>query len=93
MFVSVEIAADLGRAGVTVPAAAIQQTEAGPIAFVQTAEDRFEKRALTLGVQRTDWVEVRSRHHGGGNGRDGRELRPQGHPDARAARLDGLRAR
>lgn len=60
MFVSVEIAADLGRDGVTVPAAAIQQSEAGPIAFVRTADDRFEKRGLTLGVQRADWVEVTS---------------------------------
>ncbi len=60
MFVSVEIAADLGRSGVTVPAAALQQTEAGPIAFVRTAPDRFEKRSLILGVQRADWVEIRS---------------------------------
>ncbi|MCJ2102827.1 efflux RND transporter periplasmic adaptor subunit [Methylobacterium sp. E-046] len=60
MFVSVEIAADLGRDGVTVPAAAIQQAEGGPIAFVRTGDDRFEKRDLTLGVQRVDWVEVRS---------------------------------
>ena len=60
MFVSVEIAADLGRESVTVPAAAIQQTEVGPIAFVRTGDDRFEKRDLTLGVQRTDWVEVTS---------------------------------
>ncbi|MCJ2125718.1 efflux RND transporter periplasmic adaptor subunit [Methylobacterium sp. J-077] len=60
MFVSVEIAADLGRNGVTVPAAAIQQTEGGPIAFVRTADDRFERRGVTLGVQRADWVEVRS---------------------------------
>ena len=60
MFVSVEISADLGREGITVPAAAIQQTEGGPIAFVRIGEDRFEKRALTLGVQRTDWVEVTS---------------------------------
>jgi cobalt-zinc-cadmium efflux system membrane fusion protein len=60
MFVSVEITADLGRDGVTVPAAAIQQTEDGPIAFVRTGADRFEKRALTLGAQRSDWVEVRS---------------------------------
>ena len=60
MFVSVEIAADLGRDGVTVPAAAIQQTEGGPIAFVRLADDRFEKRGLSLGVQRADWVEVRS---------------------------------
>ena len=60
MFVSVEIAADLGREGLTVPSAAIQQTEAGPIAFVRTGNDRFEKRDLTLGVQRADWVEVKS---------------------------------
>jgi len=60
MFVSVEIAADLSRDGVTVPAAAIQQAEGGPIAFVRTGDDRFEKRDLTLGVQRVDWVEVRS---------------------------------
>jgi cobalt-zinc-cadmium efflux system membrane fusion protein len=60
MFVSVEIAADLGREGVTVPAAAIQQTEGGPIAFVRSGDDRFEKRDLTLGVQRADWVEVTS---------------------------------
>lgn len=60
MFVSVEIAADLGRTGVTVPASAVQQTEGGPIAFVRTGDDRFERRALALGVQRADWVEVRS---------------------------------
>jgi len=60
MFVSVTIAADLGRDGVTVPAASVQQTEQGPIAFVRVAEDRFERRALTLGIQRSDWVEVRS---------------------------------
>jgi cobalt-zinc-cadmium efflux system membrane fusion protein len=60
MFVSVEIAADLGRDGVTVPAGAIQQSEGGPIAFVRTGDDRFEKRDLTLGVQRADWVEVTS---------------------------------
>ncbi|KAA0122002.1 efflux RND transporter periplasmic adaptor subunit [Methylobacterium sp. P1-11] len=59
LFVSVTVAADLGRGGVTIPAAAVQQTEAGPIAFVRKAPDRFERRALTLGIQRTDWVEVR----------------------------------
>ncbi|MFH6783883.1 MULTISPECIES: efflux RND transporter periplasmic adaptor subunit [Methylobacterium] len=58
MFVSVEIGADLGREGTTIPAAAVQQTEDGPVAFVRDADDRFEKRALSLGVQRADWVEV-----------------------------------
>ncbi|SDN58103.1 membrane fusion protein, cobalt-zinc-cadmium efflux system [Methylobacterium phyllostachyos] len=60
MFVSVTIAADLGRDGVIVPSAAIQQTEQGPIAFVRVTPDQFERRALTLGIQRSDWVEVRS---------------------------------
>ncbi len=60
MFVSVEIAADLGRDGVTVPAASIQHTEGGPVAFVRTGDDRFEKRDLTLGIQRADWVEVKA---------------------------------
>lgn len=60
MFVSVTIAADLGRDGVTVPAASVQQTEQGPIAFVRVAADRFERRALRLGIQRSDWVEVQT---------------------------------
>lgn len=58
MFVSVEIAADLNREGVTIPASAVQQTQDGPIAFVRTGEERFERRTLTLGLQRSDWVEV-----------------------------------
>ena len=60
MFVSVTIAADLGHEGITVPAAAVQQTEQGPIAFVRVTADRFERRALQLGIQRSDWVEVQS---------------------------------
>jgi membrane fusion protein, heavy metal efflux system len=60
MFVSVDIAADLGREGVTIPASAVQQTETGPIAFVRTADDRFERRDLVVGVQRADWVEVKA---------------------------------
>ena len=58
MFVAVDIKADLGRRGVTIPAGAVQQTEQGPIAFVRTAEDTFLKRQLSLGLQRADWVEV-----------------------------------
>lgn len=58
-FVSVTVSADLGRDGLTIPAASVQQTEGGPIAFVRTAPDTFERRALTLGIQRSDWVEVR----------------------------------
>ncbi|VVB46707.1 Membrane fusion protein, cobalt-zinc-cadmium efflux system [Beijerinckiaceae bacterium RH CH11] len=59
MFVTVAIEADLGRRGVTIPAAAVQITEQGPIAFVQTSDDTFQKRALTLGLQQKDWVEVK----------------------------------
>ncbi|GJD33299.1 efflux RND transporter periplasmic adaptor subunit [Methylobacterium aerolatum] len=59
MFVSVTIAANLGRTGVTIPAASVQQTEQGPIAFKRTGTDTFERQALTLGIQRTDWVEVK----------------------------------
>lgn len=58
MFVSVTISADLGRTNVTIPAAAVQETEQGPIAFVRTGPDTFQRRALTLGVRRSDWVEV-----------------------------------
>ena len=58
MYVNVAIDADLGRRGVTIPASAVQQTEQGEIAFVQTAPGKFERRTLTLGLQRTAWVEV-----------------------------------
>lgn len=58
MFVSVTISADLGRTGVTIPAAAVQETEQGPIAFVRTGPETFARRTLKLGVRRSDWVEV-----------------------------------
>ena len=53
----VESALPLAKVASSTPAA-IQQTEAGPIAFVRVAPDRFERRVLTLGIQRADWVEV-----------------------------------
>lgn len=58
MFVSVRIAADLGRRGVTIPASAVQQSDQGSIAFVKTGHDTFVRRDLKLGLQRSDWVEV-----------------------------------
>ncbi len=58
MFVSVLIQADLARKGVTIPATAVQITEQGPIAFVQTAPTIFERRDIQLGLQQSDWVEV-----------------------------------
>ena len=59
MFVTADIEADLHRRGVTIPASSIQLTEQGPIAFVQVAPDRFERRDLALGIERADWVEVK----------------------------------
>ncbi len=59
MFVSADIEADLHRRGVTIPASSVQLTEQGPIAFVQVAPDRFERRDLALGIERADWVEVK----------------------------------
>ncbi len=59
MYVTAEITADLGRRGVTVPAGAIQQTEDGPVVFVERADGTFERRPVKLGLQRTDWVELR----------------------------------
>ena len=58
MFVTTQIMADLGRRGVTIPATAVQQTEQGEVAFVRTSPTSFERRILTLGLQRSDWVEV-----------------------------------
>lgn len=58
MFVTTQIMADLGRRGVTIPADAVQQTEQGKVAFVRTSPTSFERRILTLGLQRSDWVEV-----------------------------------
>jgi cobalt-zinc-cadmium efflux system membrane fusion protein len=58
MFVSVLIKADLGRNAVTIPAAAVQITEQGPVAFIRIAPTTFERRDLQLGLQQPDWVEV-----------------------------------
>lgn len=59
MYVTAEITADLGRKGITVPAGAVQQTEEGPIVFVERADGAFERRPVKLGLQRPDWVELR----------------------------------
>ena len=58
MFVSVLIQADLARTGITIPAAAVQITEQGPVAFVRSAPTTFERRDLQLGLQQAEWVEV-----------------------------------
>jgi cobalt-zinc-cadmium efflux system membrane fusion protein len=58
--VSVTIDADLRRRGLTIPAAAVQITEQGPIAFVRTAPTTFERRYLKIGLRQSDWVEVQN---------------------------------
>jgi cobalt-zinc-cadmium efflux system membrane fusion protein len=58
MFVSVLIQADLARKAITIPAAAVQITEQGPVAFVRTAPTTFERRDIQLGLQQSEWVEV-----------------------------------
>jgi len=60
LFVQVQIISDQGRSGTEVPAAAVQTIDNKPIAFVRIGPDRFEQHDLQLGVQRPDWVEVRS---------------------------------
>ena len=59
MLAQVTLTADRGRDGTEIPAAAVQSVDSKPVAFVKAGEDRFERRDLTLGVQRPDWVEVR----------------------------------
>ena len=61
MFVSVTLAADLGRDGVTIPAASVQQTEAGADRLrARRRRTASSDAPLTLGIQRSDWVEVQS---------------------------------
>ncbi len=59
MLVQATLTADRGRDGTEIPAAAVQSVDSKPVAFVPAGEGRFERRDLTLGVQRPDWVEVR----------------------------------
>lgn len=59
MFVSVLIEADLGRSGITIPASAVQITEQGPVVFVCVTPTTFERRDVQIGLQQTEWVEVK----------------------------------
>ena len=43
-----------------IPAAAIQQVNDKPVAFVRTNEREFQRRELTIGPRQGDWVEVLS---------------------------------
>ena len=60
MFIAAEVAAPAGRDGLVVPSTAVQTIDGRPVAFVETAAGRFERRALTLGVVTADSDEVSS---------------------------------
>ncbi|HEX2941825.1 MAG TPA: efflux RND transporter periplasmic adaptor subunit [Rhodopila sp.] len=59
MFVEATITSNRGREDVTIPASAVQFLGDKRVAFTPLGNNRFQSHDLTLGVQRTDWVEVR----------------------------------
>ncbi len=59
MFVSVTLASGEGRDEVVVPSSAVQMVGDQRVAFVPLGQDMFERRDLTLGVQRQDFVGVK----------------------------------
>ncbi len=59
MFVSVTLTSGEAGEAVVVPSAAVQMVGDQHVAFVPLGQDMFERRGLTLGVQRQDVVEVK----------------------------------
>lgn len=60
MFATIELPSPKNREAVMIPAAAIQQVNDKPIAFVRTSDREFQRRELTIGPRQGDWVEVLS---------------------------------
>lgn len=60
MYVTLEIRADLGHDGITIPSAAVQRLNDKSIAFTPLGDNRFQRLDLILGVQQPDWTEVKS---------------------------------
>lgn len=58
MFVEATITSNREREDVTIPASAVQFLGNKRVAFTPLGNNRFQSHDLTLGVQRTDWVEV-----------------------------------
>ncbi len=58
MFATVAIPTPARRSSLAIPANAVQNVDGSPVAFVKTAGDRFERRAVRLGQRFGDWVEV-----------------------------------
>ena len=59
MFVSVNLTSDRKRDDVVVPSAAVQRVADQRVAFVPLGGDMFQSRNLTVGVEQSDWVEVK----------------------------------
>ncbi len=60
MFADVTLTSDRQRRGTVIPAEAVQSIDDRHVAFVRVSEAAFQPRDLELGVERPDWVEVRS---------------------------------
>jgi cobalt-zinc-cadmium efflux system membrane fusion protein len=60
MLVDVTLTSDRGRDDVVVPAGAVQTVGGKRVAFTPLGGDRFQSHDLTIGVERQDWIEVRS---------------------------------
>lgn len=59
MSVQVTLFLPTGASGLVVPPDAVQLVGTDHVAFTDEGDGRFRKHVLDLGVQRTDWVEVR----------------------------------
>jgi cobalt-zinc-cadmium efflux system membrane fusion protein len=58
MFATIRIPVPTRRDAVLIPAAAVQQIDGQPVAFIKTGEMQFQKRLLKLGERSNGWIEV-----------------------------------
>ena len=58
MFATIQIPTPGDRDAVMIPAAAIQQIDDTPAAFVRIDDERFQRRGIQLGVKSNGWVEI-----------------------------------
>lgn len=61
MFVSMQVPTGESRPTIVIPSSALQEIDEQPVVFVQTDEDTFEKRVVSIGPAQRDSVPV----HGG----------------------------
>ncbi len=60
MFVDVTVTHALGRDAAVVPSAAVQLVGDKRVVFTPLGGDRFQSHDVTVGIERQDWVELRS---------------------------------